>query len=110
MYICVQVYIHIYGEMKQMCFSKVSLLLSVEAHRVVERRRSHISYTIGSQMAVRMSDLSTDHPIPPGRFLVLIPIRGCVDHKAIVRLEELGQLKNRMTSSRIESATFRLVA
>jgi hypothetical protein len=33
-----------------------------------------------------------------------------VDPRAIVRLEGLGQLKNPMTSSRIEPATYQLVA
>jgi hypothetical protein len=35
---------------------------------------------------------------------------GCVDPRAIVRLEELGQLKNPMTSSGVEPMTFQLVA
>jgi hypothetical protein len=39
---------------------------------------------------------------PQGRFLVLISIRGCVDPRAIVRLEGLGKLKNPMTSSGIK--------
>jgi hypothetical protein len=61
-------------------------------------------------MAVSLSALRAGRPLPPGRFSVLIYVRGLVDPKAIVRLEELGKLKNRMTSSGIENATFRLVA
>jgi hypothetical protein len=45
------------------------------------------------------------HPLPPGRFLVLISVRGWVDLRVIVRLEGLGQLKNSMTSSWLEPAT-----
>jgi hypothetical protein len=43
---------------------------------------------------------------PPGRFLVLISVRGWVDSRDIVRLEGLGQLENSMTSLEIEPATF----
>jgi hypothetical protein len=43
-------------------------------------------------MTVR-SALRACHPLPPGRFLVLVSLRGCVDPRAIVRLEGLGQLK-----------------
>jgi hypothetical protein len=47
---------------------------------------------------------------PPRRFLVFISVRGWVDPRAIVRLEELGQLKNPMISSGFAPATFWLVA
>jgi hypothetical protein len=47
---------------------------------------------------------------PEGRFLVLISVRGLVDPRATVWLEGLSQLKNPMTSSGIEPATFWLVA
>jgi hypothetical protein len=47
---------------------------------------------------------------PPGRFLVPISVRGWVDPRAIVQLEELEQLKNPMISSGIELVTFQLVA
>jgi hypothetical protein len=60
-------------------------------------------------MAVR-SALRAGRPLHPGGFLVLISVRRLVDPTAIVRLEALGQLKNPVTSSGIEPATFRLVA
>jgi hypothetical protein len=56
-------------------------------------------------MAVR-SALCADLPLPPGRFPVLIS----VDPRAIVQLEELGELKNPMISSGIELTTFQLIA
>jgi hypothetical protein len=49
-------------------------------------------------------------PLHAGRFLVLISIRGRVDPRAIVRLVGSFQLRNPMTSSGIELATFRRVA
>jgi hypothetical protein len=59
-------------------------------------------------MAVR-SVLRAGRPLPPGRLLVLISVRGWVDLRAIVRQEVLGQLKNAILSAGIEPSTFRLV-
>jgi hypothetical protein len=61
-------------------------------------------------MAVRFSALCVGRPLPPGRFLALIAVRGCIYPRAIVRLEGLDQLQTPMTSSGIEPAAFRLVA
>jgi hypothetical protein len=66
--------------------------------------------TVGSQMAVRLSALRASRPLPSGRSLVLIFVRGWVDPRAIMWLEVLDQLKNPVISSGIEPATFRLVA
>jgi hypothetical protein len=49
-------------------------------------------------MAVMLSALRAGRPLPPGRFLVPISVRGSVDPRAIVRLEGLGEVKNPMTS------------
>jgi hypothetical protein len=61
-------------------------------------------------MAVRLSALCAGLSLHAGRFLVLIPVRGCVNHRTTVWLEGLGELKNLMTSSAIRLATFQLVA
>jgi hypothetical protein len=82
----------------------------MKAHRAMRRRGSHIFQTIGSRMAVRLSASRAGRPVPAGRFREIISVRGWVAPRAIVRLEGLGQLKNPMTSSGIEPATFRLVA
>jgi hypothetical protein len=46
-------------------------------------------------VVVRLSVLHTGHPLPPGRFLVLISIRGSFDPRAIVQLEGLVKLKKK---------------
>jgi hypothetical protein len=55
-----------------------------------------------SQIAMRLSVLRTGHDLPPGRFLILIYVRGWVDPKGLLRLKGFGQLKNLMTFSVIE--------
>jgi hypothetical protein len=57
---------------------KVKLFLqqALEAHRIVKRQGSHIFFTVGSQMAVRLSALHASRPLFPGLFLVLISVRG----------------------------------
>jgi hypothetical protein len=70
----------------------------------VRRRGSHIFYTVGSEMAVRLSALRAGRSLSPGRFLILISVRGIVDSRAILRLEGVGQLKNSIIFSGIEPA------
>jgi hypothetical protein len=61
-------------------------------------------------MTVRWWALRAGRPSPPRRFLVIISVRGWVNSRAMVRLEGLGQLKKKSTSSGLEPATFQLVA
>jgi hypothetical protein len=46
---------------------------------VVRRRGSHIFWTVGPQLAVRLSALHAGRSLTPRRFLVLISVRGRVD-------------------------------
>jgi hypothetical protein len=81
----------------------------MEAHMVVRLRLPHFLdrwFIDGSEVV----SLMCRQPFAPGRFLILISLRGWVDPRAIVWLVGLGQLKNPMTSSGIELATFQLVA
>ena len=59
---------------------------------------------------LKLSPLRTDHLFPQKIFLFLIPVRGRVDPRTIVRPEVLCQWKIAMTPSWIEPATFRFVA
>jgi hypothetical protein len=59
-------------------------------------------------MALKLASFA-GHPLPPGRFLVLISVRDYVEPRAIMQLGRLGQLKMELPLG-IEPATFRLVA
>jgi hypothetical protein len=68
----------------------------VEAHRVVRRRGSHTLQTIGSQMAVRLSELRVGRALPPQEdswYSFLLESR----HQSHSVMEQLGQQKNPMT-------------
>jgi hypothetical protein len=82
----------------------------MEAHKIVRGQGSHIFYTINSETVVRLSALRAGRPLPPRKIPGTQSIRGQVDFWTLVRLEGLVQLKNPMTSSGIEPATFQLVA
>jgi hypothetical protein len=79
-------------------FMKVTALAQLSKGKAIPVTVSfQIFYTIGSQMAVRLSALSAVRPLHKRRFLVLISVRGSLDPRAKVRLEGLGQLKNPIT-------------
>jgi hypothetical protein len=69
-------------------YKKSITVKGVEVHRVVRRRGSHIFYTIGSEMAMRLSALGAGLPLPPGRFLVLISVRHRFDPRATMQLKD----------------------
>jgi hypothetical protein len=51
-------------------------------------------------MVVRLSVLRAGPALPPGTFLVLSSVRGCINLRALVRLEGLGKL-NKISSDLI---------
>jgi hypothetical protein len=57
-----------------------------------------------------LSALCTVRLYPEELFLVLFSVSGLVDSRTIVWPEELNQREIQMTTSRIETATFRLLA
>jgi hypothetical protein len=65
----------------------------MEALKGCERLRLSHFQTFGSQKVARLSALQAGRFSPPGRFVVLIYVRGWVDTRAIVQLEGLGKLK-----------------
>jgi hypothetical protein len=74
--------------------NKKKFKLSMEAHRVLSHRGSQIFWKIASQMAVGFPALLNGRSLPPGRFLVLISVRGWVNPRAILCIQGLGQLKS----------------
>jgi hypothetical protein len=79
----------------------------MEVYRAAKCRGSHILQTIGSQAGRRLGfetyASAALHPPPQEELLVLISVRGGVNPRAAVRLEELGKLKkfNDFTGTRI---------
>jgi hypothetical protein len=61
-------------------------------------------------MVVSLSALHADHPLPPGKFLVLVSVRGRVDPRILVQLEGLGQLKKKIYTDVIGNRTHDLLA
>jgi hypothetical protein len=91
-----------FGLWHQRYKSKAIPVQAVVALRVVRGWGSHNLETFGPQMVARLSALHAGRFLPPGKFLVLISVRGWVDPRAMVRLEGLGKLK-KSTSSGIRT-------
>jgi hypothetical protein len=90
--------LHLIGKLVDLCKVKLSLYRPWRPLGCERLRLPHFQI-FGSQMAARLSVLRAGRPLHPGRFLILISVRGWVDPRTIVRLEGLGQLK-KSTSSR----------
>ena len=65
---------------------------------------------ITAQEGGKVVSLTHRPPLPPGKPLALISVRGWVDPKAMVRSGGLCQWKIPMTPSGVEPVTFRFVA
>jgi hypothetical protein len=59
--------------------------------------------------SARLSALRAGRFVHPGKFLVLISVRGLVEPRAIVWLEGLGKLKHPLHPG-LDPATFQLVS
>jgi hypothetical protein len=77
--------------------SKEVKLSLYRAWRPLGLRLPHFQ-TFGSQMAAKLSALRAGRLLSPGIFLVFISVRGWVEPRAIVRLEELDKLKTSTSS------------
>jgi hypothetical protein len=75
----------------------------VDTRRVVNGRRFQIFWTVGSQMAMRLSVLLASRPLSLERLLILIYVIGGVNPETIMQVVGLGQLKIPMTSLELPS-------
>jgi hypothetical protein len=82
----------------------------VETHRVETLRMPHFLDNWLSDGGEVVSLTSRPPFTPPGRFLILISVRGLVDPRATVQLEGFRPIEKSKTLSGIEPATFHLVA
>jgi hypothetical protein len=90
-----------------MVFIRLSLQQAVMAHRIVGRRGFRIFWTVGLQMAVKLSVSRSGRPSAPVRFVVLIPVGSFnrrQDHSAPERIRLTEKSSD---PSEIEPATFR---
>jgi hypothetical protein len=81
-----------------------------EAFRVPGGWGSHILRESSHEGGKVVSPTHRPPLLPQKKFLILFSIRGWVDPRAIVQMEELCQWKIPITTSGIEPATFWLVA
>jgi hypothetical protein len=91
------------------CVVMLSLYQAVEAHGVARGWSSHIFYTIGSQMVVRLSALHAGHPLHPKK----IPgTHFCYTLSQFWGHNAAGKIRsteNPVASSALEPVTFQLV-